>query len=197
VSYIVSLDELREYLGDAPVADDALLEALLDGVEALYARATGREVGWYIDQRVGVTEVLDGTGSKRLYLPYPVAAITSISLGYNAAAPDEALNLSDPASVVYGVGSRVVTRTDGGGFGKSGQPRYVHVVYDHLGNVPEDAKLPIMEVVAAIYRGRGSEGMKSETIGDYSYSRGDLESATATNMLWQLSVDANRAVGIG
>ena len=192
---IVSIEEMLDYLGETPTAaDELLLSALLDNVEALYERATLRDVGFYQAADTGVTEVLDGTGSPRLYLSYPIAAITSISLGYAA---DEALNVSDPAAVAYAVGSRVVVRTDGGGFGKARQPRYVHVVYDHMGNVPVDAKLPIMEVVASIYRGRGSEGMKSETIGDYSYTRGDLQSVSDSNMLWQLSVAVNRAAVIG
>lgn len=195
MSDIVTLAELKEYLGDAPDTDDTLLTALLDNVEALYERATLREVGYFTAAAAGVTEVLDGTGTPRLYLAYPIGAITSIALGYSGT--DETLDVLDPAVVSYAVGSRVVARTDGGGFGKARQPRYVHVVYDHLGNVPVDAKLPIMEVVASMYRHRGSEGMKSETIGDYSYTRDDLQTVSASNMIWQLSVEANRAAVIG
>lgn len=194
---IVSLEELQAYLGDAPATDDDLLTALLDNVEALYERATLRDVGFYKAAAEGVTEVLDGTGSPRLYLAYPIATLTSIALGYSA---EDALDVSDPAVVSYAVGSRVVARTDGDGFGKARQPRYVHVVYDHQGNVPADAKLPIMEVVASVYRGRGSEGIRSETIGDYSYSRyaqDGIHDTIAGSVLWQMSVEANRAAVIG
>lgn len=188
---IVTLTELKDYLGDAPAsADDAVLTALLDNVEALYTRATLREPGHYQPAASGVTEYVDGTGSSRLYLTYPVATLTSVTLGYGSS---EVLDLTSRSAVVYTVGSRVVTRTDGGWFGAVGQAGYVTVVYDHLGNLPADAKLPIMEVVASLYRNRGSEGMKSETVGEYSYTR-DAQAVMSENMHWQLSVMANRAV---
>lgn len=190
---IVTVAELKEYLGDAPASsDDALLEALLDNVEALYERACLRDVGFFRASDTDLTEVLDGTGSRNLWLSYPIAAITSITLGYDSAAADETLTVASKAVVSYGVGSRLVTRTDGGWFGLVGQRRYVEVVYDHQGNLPADAKLPIMQVASSLYRNRGSEGMKSETVGSfYSYTRDDAESIAANNLLWQLSVEAN------
>lgn len=197
MSDIVTLDELKAYLGDAPAsADDTLLTALLDNVEALYERATGRDVGFYTDAATGVTEVLDGSGSPRLYLAYPIDAVTSVKLGYDSAAPDETLDATNKKVVAFGQGSRVLTRTDGGWFGTTSQRRYVEVVYDHQGYLPEDAKLPIMEVVAALYRNRGQEGMRSETVGAfYSYTRDtDIATVAESNPLWQLSVQANRAV---
>jgi hypothetical protein len=192
---IVTLAELKTYLGDAPAsADDTLLNALLDTVEALYERATLREPGYYTGEDYNRTEVHDGTGSSRLYLDYPIDRLRSITLGYDTT---ETLDLTSRAVVVYQAGGRRVTRTDGGWFGAVGQSGYVTVVYDHLGNLPEDAKLPIMEVVASMYRNRGSEGMKSETVGSfYSYTRDDAQAAAATNPLWQQSVEANRPVVI-
>lgn len=196
MSDIVTVAEFKEYLGDAPAsADDALLEALLDNVEALYERATLRPAGFYSAADTGVTEVLDGTGSPNLWLAYPIDEITSITLGYDSASPLETLDATSRSVVSYGVGSRVITRTDGGWFGTVYQRRYVEVVYDHLGNLPEDAKLPIMQVAASLYRNRGSEGMKSETVGSfYSYTRDDAQTIAESNILWQLSVEANRAV---
>jgi hypothetical protein len=187
---LVTLSELKTYLGNAPAsADDALLTQLLDDVEALFESATLRAPGWYTAAALDATVVLDGTGSTRLYLPYPIAAITSITLGYDTL---ETLDHTSRAVLVYGVGSRVVTRTDGGWFGTVGQARYVEVVYDHLGNLPEDAKLAIKSVVSSVYRNRGSEGMKSETVGSfYSYTRDDLATATATDPFWQQAVINN------
>jgi hypothetical protein len=198
MSDLVSLAELKLYLGDAPAtADDALLQALLDNVEAMYERDTLRAPGYYQAADTGVTEVLDGTGSSRLYLAYPIDDITSIALGYDSASPLESLDPTARSVVVFGVGSRLITRTDGGWFGTVGQPRYVEVVYDHLGNLPEDAKLPIMEVVASIYRQRGAEGMRSETLGSfYSYTRDEAQAAAATNVNWQASVALNRPMVI-
>lgn len=194
---IVSLAELKSYLtanGAAPApADDTVLNALLNDVEALYESATLRAPGYYRDADECI-EVHDGTGSTRLYLAYPLAedGLIAVTLGYNSAAPTETLNVADRSVLVYGEGSRCISRVDGGKFGRVGQPRYVEVEYEHLGNLPEDAKLPIMEVVASVYRNRGSEGMKSETVGSfYSYTRDDVQAASAANVHWQLAVAGN------
>lgn len=196
MSDIVTLDELKLYLGDAPASDDdALLQALLDQVEAMYERDTLHPAGFYQAADTGVTTVLNGTGSSYLYLPYAIDDITSIALGYDSAAPTETLDVATAGAVSFGQGERLVVRTDGGWFGTLSQRRYVHVVYDHLGNLPEDAQLPIMEVVASLYRNRGAEGMKSETLGSfYSYTVDDAQSAAATNVNWQASVALNRPV---
>lgn len=196
MSDIVTLAELKEYLGDVPAsADDDLLTSLLDNVEAMYERDTLHPPGFYQAADTGVTVVLNGTGSSYLYLPYAIDEITSIALGYDSASPLETLSVASASVVSYGVGDRLVVRTDGGWFGTISQRRYVHVVYDHLGNLPEDAKLPIMEVVASIYRNRGSEGMRSETLGSfYSYTRDEAQAQAATNVNWQQSVALNRPV---
>ena len=84
MSDLVTVAEMKTYLGDAPAsADDPLLSALLDDVEALFEAATLREPGWYTagDTR---TEVRDGTGSRRLYLDYPVSSLTSVKLSLGA-----------------------------------------------------------------------------------------------------------------
>lgn len=193
MSDIVTVAELKEYLGDAPAtSDDTLLGHILDDVEALFESATLRPPGYYTAADTGVTEVLDGTGTSRLYLSYPIAAVTSIKLGYDSASPTETLNPASKSVVVYGFGQRVITRTDCGRFGFVRQPRYVEVVYDHQGNLPQDAKLPIMEVAASLYRNRGSEGMRSETVGAfYSYTRDDAQTIADSNPNWQRAVENN------
>jgi hypothetical protein len=191
---LLTLTELKTYLGVTVTTDDTLLTQLLNDVEALFESATLRPPGSYTagDER---TEVLSGTGTQNLWLAYPIAedGLLSVSIGYTTSA--ESLDLSN---IVYGEGSRVITRIDGGVFGTVGQPRYVTVVYEHQGNLPEDAKLAIKSVVASIYRNRGSEGMRSETVGSfYSYTRDDIASATASDPFWQTAVENNRPVVIG
>lgn len=195
---LVSVPEFKAYLGDAPASsDDELLAALLDDVEALFENATLRPPGTYIAAATGRTEVRDGTGSSRLYLDYPISILTSIKLGYDSASPDETLDATNKRVVVFGVGSRVIARTDGGKFGMVNQPRYVEIIYDHLGNLPEDAKLAIQSVAASIYRRRGSEGMRSETVGSfYSYTREDAQAVATSDPYWIAAVEAHRPVVI-
>jgi hypothetical protein len=98
--------------------------------------------------------------------------------------------------VVYGVGSRIITRTDGGKFGTVGQPRYIQVVYDHQGNLPEDAKIAIKRACALIYRQRGSEDVATETV-DGFYSR-DMarfgRDFVGDDPIWRMAVAANTPV---
>lgn len=194
---LVSLAELKTYLGDAPASsDDALLTALLNDVEALFESATLRPPGFY---KAGddITEVKDGTGTARIYLDYPIAedGLTSIKLGYNSASPDETLNVGSRAVVVYGEGSRVISRVDGGKFGRLGQSRYVEVTYEHADNLPADAKLAIKSVCAAAYRRRGSEEARSETAGSF-YSRTMLDDVASGDPFWKVAVAANTPVVI-
>jgi hypothetical protein len=193
VADLVTLSELKSFLGDAPTDDNALLEQLLEDVEALFEGATLRSPGSYTAGAQARTEVLDGTGSSRLYLAYPIAALTSIKLGYDPASPDETLAVANKAVVVYGVGSRIITRTDGGRFGTVRQSRFVQVVYDHQGDLPANATLAIKSVCATAYRRRGSEEAQSETVGGF-YSRTMLADLAANDPFWPMAVGANTPV---
>lgn len=190
---LVTRAELKTYLGDAPAtADDALLDALIDDVEALFASETGRLITSFIAAGSARTEVIDATGSPSLYLDYPVAVLTSVVLGFDSAVPDETLTIADKNVLVYAVGSRRLVRTDGGVFGRVGWPRYVTVLYDYQADLALSAKLAIKSVASAVYRQRGSEGMKSETVGSfYSYTREDAQAATASSDFWKEAVAAN------
>lgn len=189
---LVTPSEFRSFLGDAPDSDEALLAQLLEDVEALFEAQTLRPTGSYAPAVLGRTEVLDGTGSARLYLAYPIAVLTSIVLGYDPAAPEETLDVANKLVVVYGVGSRIITRTDGGRFGTVRQPRFVEVVYDHQGDLPANAQLAIKSVAATAYRRRGSEEAQQESVG--AYSRTMLEHVAEDDPFWPMAVAANTPV---
>jgi hypothetical protein len=189
---LVTLAEIKSYLGDAPAsADDALLAQLITDVEALFASETGRAIESFTDAD-DRTEVLDGTGTPDLYLDYPVAedGLISVVLGYNASSPDETLAVADTSVLVYGEGSRRITRVDGGVFGRCGARRCVTVEYEHLGDLPADAKLAIKSVIALAYRRRGSEAEKSETLGAF-YSHTMVNDAAADDPFWRAAIVAN------
>jgi hypothetical protein len=110
-----------------------------------------------------------------------------------AGTPDETLTVADRNVIVYTIGSRRITRTDGGRWGRVGQPGYVSVTYDHAGDLPTASKLAIMSVVAMVYRRRGSEEMQSETVGSfYSYTKADAAESATNDPLWQAAVGASR-----
>lgn len=199
MSDLVELADLKTYLGDAPASShDTLLQALLDGVEALFISETGRSAFTAAGDAV---EVLDGTGTSELYLDFPIAedGLTSIKLGYNSTSPDETLAVTDKNVLVYGEGSRIVRRTDGGTFGRGGEPRYVTVEYEHQGDEVADtasAALAIMSVTALAYRRRGSEEAQSEDVGSF-YSRTMIKDVASADPFWSMAVAANAASDVG
>ena len=129
--------------------------------------------------------MLSGTGSSLLMLDYPIAALTSVVLGFSSASPVETLTVADPYSVVFAVGERSLERTDGGVFGEYGKPRCVHVTYNTQADLPTDVALAVKRVVAQIYRQRGSEDAKTESVGGYSRVLADL---AATDPIWLQAV---------
>lgn len=188
---LVTLAELKTYLGDAPAtADDVLLGALLDDVEALFASETGRTITSFMAAGSARVEVLDGSNSHDLYVDYPITALTSITLGYNAGAPDETLSVADKNVLVYAVGGRKISRTDGGTWGRFGRSRYVTVTYDYAADLAPSAKLAIKSVAAQAYRRRGSEDVKSETLGSF-YSHTMVADVAADDPYWPKAVAAN------
>lgn len=189
---LVTLAELKTYLGDAPAsADDTLLTQLIDDVEALFASETGRALSSFQAAGSARTEVHDGTGSSTLWLDYPIVALTSITLGYDASVPDETLTIADRNVLVYAVGERRIMRTDGGRFGRVGWPGYVQVVYDFGADLPDNAALAIKSVAAMAYRRRGSEAEKSETLGSF-YSHTMVDDIATVDPFWTMAVAANR-----
>lgn len=196
MAFLVTLPELKDYLGDAPAsAADAVLTELLSNVQSIFESETGRSPGSYIAAGTARTEVKDGTGSCNLYLDYPVTALTSVKLGYNPSVPDETLDVSSKLVIVWSSDSRRISRTDGGRFGKPGQARYVQVVYDYGADLPESAKLAIKSVCATAYRRRGSEEVKSETVGNF-YSRTMIDEISSVDPFWQTAVQNNLRVAI-
>lgn len=193
---LIQLWELKDYLGDAPAsADDSLLTELIDNVSALFESETGRAPGSYIAAGTARTEVHNGKGSADLYLDYPVVNLTSVKIGFDPASPDETLNVSDKQTINFALGSRRISRVDGGRFGQEGQSRIVQVVYDYGSDLPDSAKLGIKSVCAVAYRRRGSEEVKSESVGAF-YSYTMLDSIADADPFWQAAVAVNRRLVI-
>src|SRR3990167_1810671 len=165
---LVSLTELKTFLGVTGATDDTLLTDLLEHVESAFESATGRRGSPFQAAATNVVERKDGTGTEHLFLDYPISALDSIVLGHNSASPDETLTVSNEDQVVFTAGSRRLTRTDGSTWGNAGSPRYIHVQYDTVADLPEDAQMAVKRVVAQVYRQRGSEETSAERIGAYS-----------------------------
>jgi len=191
MSDLVSLADQKVFL-EIPVAttgDDDLITDLLEHAEDLLESDAGRTETPFKASAAAQTEVHEGTGTRDLYLNYPISDITSISLGLDNSDFDETLDPDDPDEVVWGTGKRRISRVDGGRFGLPGRPRFITVVYDHQADLPEVAQLAIKRVVAQMYRQRGSEDATKETIGGYAR---DLSNLVETDPFWQRAVAVTR-----
>jgi hypothetical protein len=196
VAALITLSELKDYLGDAPASqDDSLLTELIDNVSALFESETGRTPGAYQAGGTARTETHNGKGSADLWLDYPVTNLTSVKIGFDPANPDETLNVSDKQVINWATTSRRISRVDGGRFGIEGQSRVVQVVYDYGSDLPDSAKLGIKSVCAVAYRRRGSEEVKSESVGAF-YSRTMLEKIADSDPFWEKAVANNLRVAI-
>lgn len=166
-------DDLALLLGltdaQAELADD-LLTALVDGAEGLFEADTGRAAIPFRAAQSGRVEIRDGSRSRKLWLDYPVATVTAIAIGVDVGDPAETLAPADARKVVWRVGARLLTRTDGGSWGGGCWPAYVKVTYDAQADLPEDAKAAVLRLAAAMWGQRATltAGIASETLDNYS-----------------------------
>lgn len=139
------------------------LDALRVGAVKFFERRVGRTRAPFSDAITGRVEYHDGTGDNELLLDYAPAAITSIAI----TAPTELLTAPDASVILVVPGERRITRPDGGIFGEFDIPRAVAVTYNTLADIPEDAQLAVMRVIAQVWRQRGSEDAAAETVSGY------------------------------
>ena len=183
---LVSQDEAGAFLGLS--STDPIVGSLVEQAEAAFNAACGREEQPFADVLTGRVERLDGTGSRTLYVDYPIDTLTSITLGYDTGTPDETLVVADPTKVGFQAGKRRITRNDGGVFGCAGQPGYVVVTYTSKADLPADAKQAVLRRVALIYGQIGSEDARSEAIGGVRTELADADQ----DAVWREAVQRHR-----
>ena len=158
---LVTTAEVKAWLGITDASQDTLLDGLADRVEALLEQVKRRT---FVAAQVAQTVKVDGSGAPWLWLERPVATLTSVKIGLDAAAPDETL-LAGPRTVIA-VGRRLY-RQDGGIFPRG--VANVQVLFDAADQLDKDAKQAVLEGVALAYRMRGSEDAASETVGTFAH----------------------------
>lgn len=201
---IITASEVGDYLGlDNDQIKRRVAASLAGRVEAFFLSAIGRAGRPFLTTVLGgVVEAHDGTGTDTLWLHYPLAALASVTLGFDPANPEETLDVADPAKLVWSVGSARLARPNRHGswaawstawptrFGGHGWPKFVHVTYDAAKEVvPIEAGLAILRVTSAVWSRRGSELVVSERIGGYSV---DFGAVVKDDPFWQAIVDGYR-----
>ncbi|KKL13679.1 hypothetical protein LCGC14_2523360 [marine sediment metagenome] len=186
---LVSYAELKDYLQLPNDAQETPITALLERVEGTLEAECDREALPFLAAQSGRAEWRDGTGTKYLRLYYPIAVLTSITLGRDSSDPVDTLDVADVDVISFSVGGTRLTRTDGGKFGARGSPRYVKVTYDAAAFLPNAAKEAVMDVAAGRVRQFGTEGFKSFKLLD---SGGSLRKLMDDSGAWRRAVEQYR-----
>jgi hypothetical protein len=173
---IATLPELKAHLGIplADVSQDAKLTAILAGVETWItetAAANGRAVA----KETARVDLLDGTGSARLFLPRrPVIAVTTIKVDGNARPTWDASTLVAASGYRVYLDTGIVKRLSDAEWTEGLQN--VQVTYDvGYAAIPANLKLGVLTMAAYFAGEGGGKGLKSETLGKYSYTMQDVE----------------------
>jgi hypothetical protein len=140
-------------------ADDALLTGLESNAVALLEQATNR----YFGGPKGFTEVFDGGLTNFFLKESPVTTPAPTVDEWDGTAW-----VAVPAAD-WEVDRRVVVRTDRRPW-PNGSRRYRVKYTAGYVEEPGDVRQAVMEIVAWKYRQRKREGLRSETLGSYSYT---------------------------
>lgn len=163
---LVELDVLKAWLKVRVDTSDDLLMAL----EERASEIVQRELRWYFGEPRETVEILDGTGTPKLFLkqmPSDGAVVMESRGGTNDAwtvmsADDyelEGRGLYARSAYIWARGMRNFRATYKEGFATP----------------PKDIQQVVMDLVSAIWNRQGHEGFASESIGDYSYTVEDLD----------------------
>jgi hypothetical protein len=165
------LNSVKAWLEITVDTTDAEIQMLMD--RAL--DAVERELDWYFGASREISEILDGSGLRSLYLRQPplngVVVSERTTVGGTWAVVDAA---------EYELGGNGITAGRGmfnAGDWTRGVLNYRAVYDEGFTVMPGDIEQLLLDLVSAKWRNRGTEGLKSERIGDYAYTLGELEAS--------------------
>lgn len=185
---MISADDLLAWLGNP---SDPGVTTVLTALEVRAVEIIQSETDRYFGTPIEHVEQLEGDGSDKLYLrerPFPEAeSVEGTVVEYRAETGDAwvAMDASDweleyPRPIWLGA----VLRRAGGDVWEDGyQYRVTYTFGYEAGEEPGDVRQAVIDLVAFKYHERGREGLRSETIGDYSYTRvnaADIQSLPET-----------------
>jgi hypothetical protein len=202
---MISLGRLRRALGiepaDEPHADDQLLNELLGRALAFVEKQTGR----YFGEEHAVEEYLTGDGKRNLWLAgLPLIdptdeydALLVVEQLHPGAAQTAIAEGAANGFEVRGGGRQYWLVRRGGYVWQRGYEYIVTYVEGYeIDGLPGDIEQLLIDLVSSRYSSIGAEGLRSETIGGYSYtafSESDLssiEGAQDTLAAWRRMVFA-------
>ena len=169
---MIDVAELKTWLGNP--SEPGVTE-LLTALESQAVAVVQRETGRYFGAAVAHTDVVVGDGTGTLRLQERPSAITSVEERRRAGdawtaiaeGADDGFELRTLADVPT---PSMLLRKNGRTWKRGYEYRVVYTFGYTPGAEPGDIRLAVKQVVSLLYNERGREGLRGESIGDYSYS---------------------------
>jgi hypothetical protein len=188
---VISLDDLKAWLGEP---SDPGIDALLTALEARAVEIIERETGRYFRTETPLTEVMRGDGSDKLWLSERPATITSVEERSRPGDSWTAIASGYEIETETKLPTPSTLRRTGSLVWKRGYDYRVIYPFGYTaGAEPGDIRQAVIDVVDMLYHDRARKGLRSETIGDYSYTRFDIDTALSdpkTIVRWRGAVFA-------
>jgi len=158
---LLTLTEFKAYLRYDKTDQDGPLQAILDAVEDYLEDLTDQT---FAASGTVTDEVHSGDGCKSLMLRRPASSITTISISTTSdpSSVDDTIPVTDVR--IDPVNAQRLVRHQNGGF-----PRGIYnlfVTYSSAENLPAVAIEAVKEAAALVHRIRGTEHLRSQSLGD-------------------------------
>lgn len=170
---MIAVADLLAWLGNP---SEPGVSTLLTALEARAVEILETETGRHFGASAPLTEYLRGDGATKLRLNENPAAITSVEYrtyvgeAWTAIASGDADGWELRAPPAGSVAGATLLRKAGYRWSTSYEYKVAYSFGYTAGAEPGDIQQAVMEIVAFLYQERGREGLRGETIGDYSYS---------------------------
>lgn len=164
---MVTPSAVKDVVPAAVNLDNGILQALIDRAQALVQRQTG---GRWFGKREAFSDFLTGNGSRYMLLGDVVTgSITSVIERAYPGGDDTVISSGEYAVRPAGTSSTLVRL----GGSKWTQGLEYEVIYQRgypTNEGPKDIEQLIIDLVGLRLKMRGKDGMRSESIGGYSYT---------------------------
>lgn len=180
---LVSLEDFKAYLQYEPADQDPTLQAILNAVEDHLASKTGETFG---AADTVTQEAHSGDGTRNLYVRRPMSSVTTIEVSAtsDAADPDDTIATDDVR--IDPENDRHLVRVQNGGFPLG--LLNIFVTYEALANLPTVAIEAVKEGAALVHRIRGSEHVRSESLGDLGSQVLEIDRRFRSLPMWEAAV---------
>jgi hypothetical protein len=167
---VIAVADLLDWLGNPSGVSD-----LLTALEARAVDLVQQETERYFGTSTAHTEYLIGEGALKLRLNEAPTVITSVhertSVGGDwteiTAGDDDGFEIRAPDS---DAGRAILLRKGGLSWSYGHEYRVIYPFGYTAGAEPGEIRQAVIDLVAFKYHERGREGLRSETLGDYSYT---------------------------